>query len=106
MTWAIDINFAAKTLGGGSSSISLTSPASVSGSFTTQSYASLTGDAVLDYGGAGAISSANGNWTGTTIKLLTSGGQTAGAASLDVRVFNTSVGSNPTYGGVTAGPLQ
>jgi len=99
-TYAFDINFAAKTLGGGSSSISLTAPASVSGNITSQSYANLTGDAIKSL----TISSANGNWNGTTVKLLTSGGVVAGTASVDVRVFET---SNPstTYGGPVAAPF-
>lgn len=86
--------------GGGSSSISLTASASVSANIVNQSYANLTGDAIKSL----SISSANGTWTGTTVKLLTSGGVVAGTAAVDVRVFET---SNPstTYGGPVTAPF-
>jgi len=101
-TFAFDIDFGAKTLGSVSSSIiSLTAPASVSGNIGIQSYAGLTGDAIKSL----SITSANGNWNGTTVKLLTAGGVVAGSATIDVRVFET---SNPatTYGGPVTAPLQ
>jgi len=101
-SFAMDINFGAKTLGGGTSSISMTSPASISGNIVSLSYASFTGEGAKSL----SITSANGNFTGTTVKLLTAGGVTAGAATIDVRGFDTTVGSIPTYGGPVTGGLQ
>lgn len=102
ISYSIDINFAAKTLGGGSSFINMGAP-SVNGTMPSPfSYASLSGAASADIGGF--ISTPGGNYTGTTIKLLDAGGVTAGAASLDVKAFNTS--SSQTFGGTAGGTLQ
>jgi hypothetical protein len=98
-TFAIDINFGAKTLGGGSSHIVLTSPANVTGNLSSvTSYGGLTGNAVTSLSISGSD-----NWSGTTIKLLNSGGVTAGAATLDVRVVPSA--SPTTYGGAVSGSL-
>ena len=106
MTFAIDIDFAAKTLGGGSSSIVLTAPASITGNISSPvSYAGLSGPAVFTFSQPANISSASGDFTGTSIKLLNSGGVTAGAASVDLKAFNT--GSPAViYGGTVGAPLQ
>lgn len=106
MSFAMDINFGAKTLGGSGAAnqITLTSPSGVSGTITSQSYASLTGDAVKSLS---VTPLGSGDFTGTTVKLLTAGGVVAGSASIDVRVIDTS-GSFPTttFGGVVGGSLQ
>ncbi len=103
MSFAMDIDFGAKTVGGGSSSISL--PAvSGSGSILNQSYAGLTGDAVknLNVSGSGFFS---GSGFQTQLKLLNAGGVTAGAASIDVR-WSTSASGQPIFGGPVSGGLQ
>jgi len=99
MDFAMDINFGAKTLGGGSSQIQMTSPASYTGSITSQSYAGLTGDAVKSLTVSGGA-----DWTGTTVKLLTAGGVVAGSASIDVRAQDLSFQST-VYGGPVSGSL-
>jgi hypothetical protein len=97
-TFALDIDFGAKTLGGGSSQISLTSPAGVTHNVNSFSYAGLSGDAVVDL----ASHMAGSNWTGTTLKLVDVGGATAGAATIDVR-WDTGFGTK--YGGPVSGSL-
>lgn len=99
---ALTVDFGAKTIGGGSSTIALPGPAAITGNIATFNYAGLTGDAKY----TPTISSPAGVWTGTTIKLLDTGGVTAGAASIDVRVVNT-LGPNPStqYGGPVTGTL-
>jgi hypothetical protein len=101
-SFALDVNFGAKTLGGGGSNITLSGTFPVSSNNTIQqlNYSSLTGDAVtsLTLNGGGLY-----NWSGTSLKLLDTGGVTAGAASIDIRVQNT-VGP-PQYGGAVTGSL-
>lgn len=101
MTFALNIDFGARTIGGGSSSISLPGASGANGSILSTSYAGLSGDAVtsLSVSGSGAFS-------GTSVKLLTSGGVVAGSASIDVRAIYSS-GPNPTqtYGGSLTAPL-
>lgn len=101
-TFALNIDFGAKTLGGGSSNITLSGAYNVSSNNTIQqlNYSSLSGDAVtsLTLNGGGLY-----NWSGTSLKLLDTGGVTAGAASIDVRVQST-VGP-PQYGGAVTGSL-
>lgn len=101
-TFSLLVDFGARTLGGGSSSISTPGASGSSGNIQSFSYAALSGDAKYSPG----ITSAAGNWTGTTIKLLNTGGVTAGAASIDVRVIDT-FGPNPsqTFGGPVTGTL-
>lgn len=99
-TLALDVDFGAKTIGSPSSTIALPGASGVTGTITSTPYGSLTGDAKY----VPNISSANGNWNGTTIKLLNAGGVTAGVVSIDVRVINTS-GANPMYGGSVTGTL-
>ncbi len=105
MSFAMDINFGAKTLGGSGTSnqITLTSPSGVSGTIISQSYAGLSGDAVKSLS---ITPLGSGDFTGTTVKLLTAGGVVAGAASIDVRVIDTS-GAFPTttFGGPVGGSL-
>lgn len=101
-SFALDIDFGAKTLGGGSSNITLTGAYNATSNNTIQSlnYSSLTGDAVTSLtlnGGAQHV------WSGTTLKLLDTGGVTAGAASIDVRVQSTT--GPPQYGGAVTGSL-
>jgi hypothetical protein len=96
MTFVLDIDFANKTLGGGSSNITMPSPGPGGATTISQfSYASFTGNAVHDLDPQLA-----GNWAGTTLKLLDAGGLTAGAASIDVR-WNT--GIPPDFGGTVYG---
>jgi len=105
MTYAIDINFGARTLGGGSSNIVLTAPASITGTISSPiSYAALGGAASISFIQSSTIFSAAGNFGGTTINLLNSGGVTAGAASVDLKAFAT---SNPSviYGGSVGSTL-
>ena len=103
-TFAMNIDFGARTIGGGSSAITMTSGGNGinSSSISSLSYASLGGDAKLDM--TSAISAAAGNFNGTTIELINSGGVTAGTASLDVRAVNTSFPST-TLGGPVTGTL-
>ncbi|MCM2305329.1 MAG: FecR family protein [Elusimicrobia bacterium] len=101
-SFAMDVDFGAKTIGGGSSAITLTGVYNVSSNNTIQqlNYSSLTGDAVtsLTVNGGGVYS-----WSGTSLKLIDSGGVTAGAASIDVRVQGTT--GPPQYGGPVTGSL-
>ncbi|UPT73285.1 MAG: hypothetical protein M0D55_15560 [Elusimicrobiota bacterium] len=94
------MDFGAKTLGGGGSQsqISLTSPAGVTHNVNSFSYAGFSGDASVNL----APHMAGSNWTGTTLKLSTVGGVTAGAASIDVR-WDTGFGTK--YGGPVSGTL-
>lgn len=101
-SFALDIDFGAKTLGGGSSNITLTGTYNATSNNTIQSlnYSSLSGDAVTSLtlnGGAQHV------WSGTSLKLLDTGGVTAGAASIDVRVQSTT--GPPQYGGAVTGSL-
>lgn len=102
MSFALDINFGARTIGGGSSTIDLPGASGANGSILSTSYAGLSGDAVTSLSVSGS-----GDFTGTSVKLLTSGGVVAGSASLDVRAIYSS-GPNPsqTYGGALTAPLQ
>ena len=95
------IDFGAKTIGGGSSNISVAGVYNGSDSILLSSYAGLSGDAVTPL----SLSAASNNWTGTTLKLLSPGGVTAGAASIDVRVQSTSGSGLPQYGGPVGGIL-
>lgn len=103
-TFAINVDFGSKIIGGAGSSITMTpggggiNSSSISGA----SYASLTGEAKLDM--TSMISAATGNFNGTTLTLINSGGVTAGAALLDVRAVNTSALST-TLGGEVNGTL-
>ncbi|MEK7233991.1 MAG: FecR family protein [Elusimicrobiota bacterium] len=99
-TFAMDIDFGARTVGGGSSNISLTSPASFSGTIGSQSYANMTGLATMPL----SVTSGTGNFNGTSLKLLNTGGVTAGAATIDVRVIS-SLSIPPLYGGPVTGSL-
>lgn len=99
MSFSLDIDFAARTIGGGGSTIVLGSPANTSGSIGSTSYAGLSGDATLNL--QPQVSGA-GTWSKVDLKLLDSGGITAGAASIDVR-WSSSVGVFPTYGGSVTG---
>lgn len=101
MSFALDINFGARTIGGGSSNISLPGASGASGSIASIPYGGLSGDAVTSLSVSGS-----GDFTGTSVKLLTSGGVVAGSASVDVRAIYSS-GPNPsqTYGGSLAAPL-
>lgn len=101
-SFALDIDFGAKTLGGGASNITLTGTYNATSNNTIQSlnYSSLSGDAVTSLTlNGGAVH----NWSGTSLKLIDTGGVTAGAASIDVRVQST-VGP-PQYGGAVTGSL-
>lgn len=101
-SFALDIDFGAKTLGGGSSNITLTGAYNATSNNTIQSlnYSSKTGDAVTSLTlNGGAVH----NWSGTSLKLLDTGGVTAGAASIDVRVQSTT--GPPQYGGAVTGSL-
>ena len=101
-TFTLNVDFGAKTLGGGASSISLPGAAAATGAtISAFSYSSLTGASKTSLS---IVSPAN--WSGTTLQLLNAGGVTAGAASVDVRVINT-LGPNPTttFGGPVAGVL-
>lgn len=99
-SFSLHIDFGAKTVGGLSSEIKLTAPANFIGTIAApQSYANLTGVATMPLNVSGGA-----NFTGTTLKLLNMGGVTAGAATVDVRAFNTSA-SGTTYGGPVTGPL-
>ena len=102
MNFAMDIDFGARTVGGGSSSLSLPGASGATGNISTLNYAGLTGDAKFTPSFSGLS-----NWTGTTIKLLDAGGVTAGAASIDVHVFST-FGPNPNveFGGPVTGTLN
>lgn len=102
MTFALNIDFGARTIGGGSSSISLPGASGANGSILQTSYAGLSGDAVTSLSVSGS-----GTFSGTSVKLLTSGGVVAGSASIDVRAIYAS-GPNPTqtYGGSLTAPLQ
>lgn len=102
MSFALDINFGARTIGGGSSNLSLPGASGASGSILSTSYAGLSGDAVTSLSVSGS-----GTFSGTSVKLLTSGGVVAGSASIDVRAIYAS-GPNPTqtYGGSLTAPLQ
>jgi hypothetical protein len=98
-SFGINVDFGAKTLGGGTSFINMAAPG-INGTFSSaQSYGSLSGDAKINIGGS--ISAAGGNFTGTELKLLNSGGVTAAAATLDLKAFNTS--NSQTYGGTATG---
>ena len=99
-TFAMDIDFGARTVGGGVSNISLTSPASFSGTIGSQSYANMTGLATMPL----SVTSGTGNFNGTSLKLLNTGGVTAGAATIDVRVIS-SLSIPPLYGGPVTGSL-
>jgi hypothetical protein len=102
MSFGLQIDFGAKTIGGGSSFISLPGASGADGNFGSLfSYGSLSGEAKYapSIGGTG-------NFTGTTIKLLDSGGVTAGAIAIDVRVINTlGPNSTTTFGGPMSGAL-
>jgi hypothetical protein len=98
MSFVLDIDFLGKTVGGGSSAIILGSPANTSGSIGVTSFP-LSGEAKLNL--QPSISGA-GTWSKADLKLLDSGGVTAGAASIDVR-WSSSVGIFPTYGGEVTG---
>lgn len=100
MTFLLNIDFGARTVGGGGSKIELGSPVSATGTIGILSYANLSGEATANL--APVISGA-GTWTGTSLKLLDSGGVTAGAASLDVRFFDGS--TSQTYQGAVSGSL-
>ncbi|MDD5302876.1 MAG: FecR family protein [Elusimicrobia bacterium] len=99
--FALHIDFGAKTVGGGSSYVQLPGASGADGTIQLSSYAGLTGDAKYTPSITGT-----GDFTGTTIKLLNTGGVTAGAASIDVRAVNT-FGTNPstTFGGPVTAPL-
>lgn len=99
MSFELDIDFAARTIGGGGSTITLGSPANTTGSIGSTSYSSLSGDATLNLQ---PLISGAGTWSKADLKLLDSGGLTAGAASIDVR-WTSSVGVLPTYGGSVTG---
>jgi hypothetical protein len=99
LTYAIDINFGAKTVGGGSSSINMQAPGIVGTLLSPVSYGGLTGNATIDLGAS--ISAPGGNFTGTSLTLLNTGGVTAGAAQLDLKAFNTS--NSQTYGATVVG---
>jgi hypothetical protein len=101
MSVELAIDFAAKTIGGGDSAISLPGASGASGNIAALSYANLGGDA-----SAALTVSGSGNFSGTEVKLLTSGGQTASSATFDVRAIYAS-GPNPTqtYGGEITAPL-
>ncbi len=97
-SFVLNIDFGGKQISGGT--IDMTSPASFSGTINSgQSYATLTGDATMSLGVTGGA-----NWSGTTLKLLNSGGVTAGAASIDVRAISLTA-TPPTYGGAVIGTL-
>ena len=102
-SFTLNVNFGARTVGGGGSNVSLTSASGASGTISAFSYAGLGGDAKY----TPTIIGASSNWTGTTIKLLNAGGVAAGAASIDVRVVDT-FGPNPTttFGGPVSGTLS
>jgi hypothetical protein len=95
MSFAMDINFGAKTLGGGASIVNMSAPGT-SQSIPLSSYAGKTGDATITSGFM------TGAFAASTLELLNSGGQTAGAAALEVRYNNTP----NIYGGSVGGPLQ
>lgn len=101
MSIAMAVDFGAKTIGGGSSSISLPGASGATGSILSLSYANLSGDAA-----ASLSLSGSGDFTGTSVKLLNTGGVTAGSATFDVRALNSS-GPNPTqtYGGELTAPF-
>lgn len=101
MSVAMDINFAAKAIGGGSSSISLPGASGASGSIQSLSFANLGGDAK-----ATLTVSGSGDFSGTGVKLLTSGGAVADSASFDVRAIYAS-GPDPTqtFGGELTAPF-
>lgn len=94
-TLGLDINFGTRILGGGTSSITLSNP-STTGNISGISFASLTGDAVTNLSVTGF-----GNWTGTSVKLLDSGGVTAASASVDIRFLDTS--TSQSYQGEVTG---
>ena len=98
-TFNLNIDFGAKTIGGGSSNISLAGVYNGSDNILQSSYAGLTGDAKTALSMPGALNT----WTGTTLKLLNTGGVTAGAASIDIRVQSTT--GPPQYGGPVTGSL-
>ncbi|MDP3543341.1 MAG: FecR domain-containing protein [Elusimicrobiota bacterium] len=102
-SFTLDVDFGAKTLGGGSSAITLSGVFNVSSNNQIQSlnYSSLSGDAVTSLTLNGGPSY---NWSGTSLKLLNTGGVTAGAASIDVRVQSTT--GPPQYGGAVTGSLS
>ncbi len=102
MEFTMLIDFGAKTLGGGSSSISHTLGGS--GTIISQSYAGLSGDATKSLTISGGGTWNNSPNFDTTVKLLNAGGVTAGQASIDVR-WQTSSGQ-PIYGGQISGGLQ
>lgn len=86
MSFAIDVNFAARTLGGGSSSISLTaSPLSGSASttVTTLSFASLSGESTA------TLPVSNSEFSGTTMSLLNKDGVIAKEAKVNVAYDST-----------------
>ncbi len=101
-SFTMDIDFAAKTVGGGTSNIAMTNGGG-SGSILSQSYANLTGDAVknLNVSGSGNFS---GSGFQTVLKLENAGGVTAGAATIDVR-WSTSASGQPIFGGPVSGSL-
>lgn len=101
MTFALNIDFGQKTLGGTGSQIIMSGAVSDTGNISTLNYGSpaLSGDAK-----ASLTISASGSFAGTQVKLLDAGGVTAGAASLDVRYQFT--GGDPIYGGPVTGALE
>ena len=101
MSIAMDINFAAKTIGGGSSNMSLPGASGASGNIQSLSYAGLGGNAATSLTVTGT-----GDFSGTGVKLMTSGGAVADSANFDVRVINYT-GPNPTqtYGGELTAPF-
>jgi len=103
-SFAINVDFGARTLAGGGSAITMTAGGGGinTSSIGSLSYASLSGDALVDL--SSVISAPAGNFNGTTLKLINSGGVTAGTASLDVRAVNTS-SPGTTLGGAVTGSL-
>jgi hypothetical protein len=98
-SFAINVDFGARTIGGGGSSISMTGNGINTSSFGSLSYAALSGNAVIDI--TSALSSAGGTYNTSTLTLLNTGGVTAGAATLDVRAVNTFFAGTVLGGPVT-----
>ncbi len=87
-TLLLHIDFANRTVGGSGSNITMAGTHSATGSINVLSYAALQGDAV----GTTSMSPSVGvgTWQNASIKLLDVGGVTAGAASVEFRITNSS----------------
>ncbi|MBI5245777.1 MAG: FecR domain-containing protein [Elusimicrobia bacterium] len=89
-TYGINVDFGAKTLGGGSSFITQTNSGVNATSISAGSYASLSGDAKFNLvPNIGATT--NGTFSTADLKLFNVGGVTAGGSSLYLKVSNTTL---------------